>query len=113
MCRKPCGECPYTKNSAPGYFCGHKMKVYENYIIGDNIVACHTRSKFDDSLKLSIIPCYGHILAQIKSCKVPTNPDLVRLHSDIISLKKYGYLLANSLSKVDFAKHHEKNNGFN
>jgi len=24
----PCKECPYTKNSAPGYFGGHKMQDY-------------------------------------------------------------------------------------
>lgn len=109
-CSKPCRECPYRKNSAPGYFGGHSPSEYRGFISQDTIVACHLRSKFDDDgllIESSMKPCTGHILAQVKSCKLPSlNKDLIEFHRQMRERPDFEELKANSLSIFDFNKHH-------
>lgn len=108
MCNKPCNECPYRKQSIPGYFGGHDGNQYRSFISQDTTVACHTRTKFNDNgdpRKISY--CTGHIAAQIKSCKSPIPNTLPHaLHQAMRDRSDFDVILDNALSIFDFNAHH-------
>lgn len=109
MCKRPCKECPYTKKSIPGYFGGHDPAEYSDAISTDTIVACHTKSSFDDDgFVRDVVPCVGHVVSQIVSCKspLPTAVQLSKLHKDVRALEHFDELKSNSLSVFNFNQHH-------
>lgn len=108
MCQRPCNECPYTKDAIPGYFSGHDPIDYRAYISQDAVVACHTRSKFGNTGKAQkVVPCVGHIVAQMVSCKSPIRgTPLYDVHSKVRSHSDLEKWKVNALSIFTFDAHH-------
>lgn len=109
MCKRPCRECPYTKNAIPGYFGGHNPTEYRDAINMDTIVACHTKSQYDGlGLAIKVVPCVGHIVSQIASCKSPRpgSIELTELHQQIRESDNFEHLKQNALSIFTFDAHH-------
>ena len=110
QCLKPCGECPYRKNSAPGYFGGHDPSEYHEALKEEQIVACHKRTRFKEDGSIDkLTACTGHIVGQIKGCKSPngSNLALVDMHEKVRSCSELDSWKDNSLTYFDFKNHHD------
>lgn len=110
MCKKPCKECPYRTDSLPGYFGGQNPAEYAAAIHMEIVVACHTRSKYTDGLASTVVPCTGHVLSQIKSCKSPNrNSELIALHNQVRQMpdKDVEAMSSNILESFKFREHHD------
>ena len=107
-CAKPCPACPYTVDSAEGYFAGNDADEYLVALSRDTVIACHTRSHYDDTGMVNIaVVCTGHIVAQIKSCKRPNHhPEAEAAHTQIQGQANLEALKEKSLSIFNFSKHH-------
>ena len=104
-CKNPCPECAYRKDSMPGYFGGNDKAIYRNALFEETIVPCHTRSG-DDT-----IPCTGHILAQINSCKSPKiNQAAIEAHAFLRSQPDHDEQKGKVLSQFTFDAHHGEAN---
>lgn len=106
-CKTPCKECPYMKKSIPGYFGGHNPKAYAEALHIDTVVACHTKSKFDNDGDLTdMTMCIGHVLSQRKACKRSYHPDILEAWADpkvnALYEAKYDDILG-----LDFYEHHK------
>jgi hypothetical protein len=105
-CKKPCPECPYLNTSKPGYFGGHEATEYSKALHSDGLVACHTKSKFDESeLVTEVQPCAGHLMSQKLICKVNTDLDAIRFNEDIES-SNFKEEFKGKLLGFDFYKYH-------
>lgn len=101
--KKPCKECPFKKNSLPGWLGGETAQSTFDMVSHEVDFACHmTRDK--DVEKMS--RCRGFLLFTIKSCKTPKYN--VELKKIIDSMKKVTNDLTNILSIPEFFKHHNK-----
>lgn len=109
-CKNPCPSCPYTKDAVPGYFGGHDGNDYADAISQDTVIACHTRTKHDESTGLpkshdDIVICTGHIVSQIKSCKSTRHTDGAQAHEMVRELENFEDLKENALA-FDFKPFH-------
>lgn len=110
-CKNPCPECPYKKNSPKGYFGGQDPLEYANAIHQDTIIPCHSRTKYNENTEMptfnsDIVPCTGHLVAQIKVCKRQKNEDAANAQDYVRNLENIEELKQNILG-FDFKKHHE------
>lgn len=81
-----CSECPYRKNSQPGYFGGNDPAEYRDAIVNDVVVPCHTRNRYllNGTADLTDLqPCIGHLSAQLNSCKISRLPEVVTIQNAI------------------------------
>jgi hypothetical protein len=108
-CKKPCKTCPYKKDSIKGYFAGLDPQEYAEAIHQDTIIACHSRSTYNQSgIVTTAVVCTGHIVAQILSLKRPNALHIEQLqaHQQIRKQDNFVELKAQNLSLFDFYKHH-------
>ena len=109
-CKNPCPTCPYTKKALSGDFGGNDPEEYANAIHQDTVIACHSRTKHDQTTLLpkstsDVTICTGHIVAQIKVCKQSRHPDGLKAQETVRNNSNFEELKENALG-FDFKSHH-------
>lgn len=99
--KKPCVECPFRKNSLPGWLGGYTAdETYHSITSAEEDFACHlTRNK---RLK-DMSRCKGSMLFLKKSGKMPKYN--TQLAADLRAMGKPD--TSEILSNFEFFKHHE------
>jgi hypothetical protein len=97
----PCVECPFRKNSAPGWLGGETVEDTFRHIKGEADFACHlTRNK----KKSEMSRCRGSMMFMRKSGQLPKYN--VRLLKDLQEMGKPD--ASEILSVPEFFKHHKR-----
>ena len=104
-CKRPCKECPYMKDSMPGYFGGNDPAEYALAMHLDTVVPCHMKSTYFEDDVEEIVMCTGHLLSQRKVCKRSVHPEVVKAWKDG-SLELLYEELKDDLLGFDFYNHH-------
>ncbi len=83
-CRNPCPECPWKKDSAPGYFGGTDMYFYADALQTDARVICHTihgtmnqETVEQEEINESNM-CAGYVIARNNNMKMPRVDPILR-----------------------------------
>lgn len=99
--KSPCAECPFRKDSAPGWLGGETVQDTFAHIKGEGDFACHmTRHK----RKADMSRCRGSLLFMRKSGQMPKyNAKLAKALQEV-----RGYDVSEILSVPEFFKHHDK-----
>ncbi len=113
-CSRICKECPFSKNSAPGWLANYTVEDIADFVSNEALFPCHLTLSDDDldqdevetgikngDMKL----CRGYVECVIKSAKSPRYNKL--LIEEIDKVKKEG-LSENSMPIWEFKKHHSK-----
>lgn len=112
VCTKLCNECPFSKKSINGWLADYTVEDFQAFHRADAPFPCHMMTGDDmaidevehairvGNLKL----CRGYVESIIKSCKLPTNPLLVKA----VTLVKEQGLSEDSMPIWEFKRHHEK-----
>jgi len=69
----PCGDCPWRRAALPGWLGGMTAPEWVKTAHGDDGVACHTKSGAQ---------CAGIAIYRRNVCKVPRDPEALRLKED-------------------------------
>ena len=109
-CKNPCPSCPYTKKAAKGYFGGNNPEEYARAIHQDTVIACHTRTKYNEKTGYpdsedDVVICTGHIVSQIKACKSTIHSDGKKARDQIMTQDNFEELKEQSLA-FDFKQYH-------
>lgn len=110
-CEKICKECPFSKNSLPGYLADYSTQDILNVMQWEWAFICHLMIDEDmtwDVAKKKILDgekkmCRGFVESIIKSCQSPKHSDLLK--ACIAEVREKG-LSDESMAKWDFVKHH-------
>lgn len=96
----PCDECPFRKNSIPGWLGAETAESTFHHVTNEGDFACHkTRSK-----PLSLMSrCKGSLLFLKKACKSPKYNEELK-----VALKKEKGDTSNILLVNEFFNHHNK-----
>lgn len=70
---KPCGDCPWRRDSLPGWTGGLAPQTWVRAAHGDEGINCHTRIGAQ---------CAGSAIYRANVCKVPRDPEILRLPKD-------------------------------
>jgi len=113
MCKKPCKECPFRKESAPGYL-GTLSHQPEEFLkpMEYHIMPCHMAIDYDDDegktdlTKAAInSPCIGALQFMNNSCKFPRGarePGIYQTHLENAGTNPNVFKWSN-----DFIQHHK------
>jgi hypothetical protein len=81
--KKPCHDCPWRRESAPGWLGGYDADWFTDHIRSELPLVCHTAlgnghyDHLSDEEKREQVPlCAGSLIVQKNMCKIPRNPDL-------------------------------------
>ncbi len=98
--KKPCGECPFRKNSAKGYLGGFTIEETLSVAKSEHEFQCHKTRETDN-----VRECVGRLLFATKTCKSFKDSELeaLRLHA-----KEHNS--TENILGFDFKKHHESEN---
>jgi len=110
-CKKPCSECAFKKDSAKGYMGGNPIELYFSFFDADMPVPCHMKSEANDEGVLENkgnTPCIGHLMAQVKSCKLPHSQESQGLIAQLRAQPNFEALKSAALAKWEFIPHHQK-----
>lgn len=70
---QPCGDCPFRRNSVPGWLGGSSPRDFIGLALGDGIYPCHSK----------IGPqCAGLAIFRANICKAPRDPKALQLKPD-------------------------------
>jgi hypothetical protein len=98
---KPCRECPFRENSAPGYFGSYTAQDYLAIAHGDGIASCHMT--LDAGIpERSERHCTGIALYRAAVCKTPMSKAAHAHQRKVVA--KYG--LKGILGYAQFRLHH-------
>ena len=97
MITKPCGQCPFRKNSIKGYLGGFTIEETLKTAQSESSFVCH---KVRESNKEE--ECAGRLLFASKTCKKFKNKDLEDKRNYITSINSLDNILG-----FDFKNHHE------
>lgn len=67
--KTPCNQCPWRKNSAPGYLGGNAPEVYADAVQRNTVPACHQRDHGWDNPRSAM--CAGALAVMQNSCIEP------------------------------------------
>lgn len=113
VCKKLCNECPFSKNSAPGFLPGYNVTDFQNMMQRDIFFPCHmmmpdrdlTMEETSRLVKMGQMKmCRGYLESMIKSCVMPRDPLLARMRNEV----KTEGISENSMSTHEFFKHHNQ-----
>ncbi len=114
ICKQVCNDCPFGKKSTKGWLGPYSVKEIQDAIQFEYLFGCHKQLGDDPSENRKKIEsgeinmCRGFMLSAEKSCKLfgqnpNTGKELRELQDNLNPTKKE---LENTLSKWEFAKHH-------
>ena len=72
--KKPCHDCPWRRNSAEGWLGSLSAEEWMSIAIGEGSAECHT--------ELSDTSCAGLAIFRANICKIPRDPNALRLPAD-------------------------------
>ena len=105
-CEKMCDQCPWRKNSAPGWLGAANPEDFIQAIRQEGKLPCHAmvdyenedwKEHLDDD---EILHCAGAILATKKMCKMPHNLE----HAQLVSEAQPD---ENHMNHFEFIEHHD------
>lgn len=81
--KKPCNDCPWRRESAPGWLGGYEAEWFTDHIKAELPLVCHSVIDDDDGLsdeeRRETLPlCAGALITQKNMCKSPRDPDLAK-----------------------------------
>lgn len=71
--QKPCGDCPWRRDSLPGWTGGLDPNVWVRTAHGEERIECHT---------MTGVQCAGAAVYRANVCKLTRDPDNLRLPPD-------------------------------
>ncbi len=75
--RKPCSDCPFRRDSLPGWLGGNTAEEFVQFAQGDEPYSCHAK----------IGPqCVGLATFRANICKSPRNPQTLTCKADKVSV---------------------------
>lgn len=109
-CKKPCNECPFRKNSLPGWLSNYTVEELHSLVMEEVPFPCHITHEEDlqvnwleNKEERKPLLCSGALLYMKKSCKLPRRKDLAEL---VKSMNRKD--CENILSIPDFFSYHSK-----
>jgi hypothetical protein len=106
-CKKPCNDCPFRKDSLPGWLADYSIQELHSIVMNEMPFPCHMTHDenlgWDEAGSEEFPLCAGALGYMRKSGKLPRRNDLAVLVKQI-GIKD----LDNILSVPDFFKHHNK-----
>jgi hypothetical protein len=75
-CAKPCGECPWRRESIPGWLGPFTAAEWLALTGSDEPVACHTTIEVDDEWTPRTRQCAGAAVYRRNVAKLPRNPEV-------------------------------------
>lgn len=111
-CKVPCSECPFRKNSLPGYLGGFTAEETIRVAVSESNFDCHL-TRIDengngipeDSKKRKA--CAGRMLFATNTAKSFRRPELEQVRLQLKN-KTSQKVKDNILSYLEFIKHHDK-----
>lgn len=104
-CKVPCIECPFRKDSLPGWLGPHTAQELHSIVMAEFPFPCHMThngvSDWDSVIRDNIPICAGALIYMRKGAKLPINKDLNEAMKSF-STKDFD----NILSIREFFKHH-------
>jgi len=104
-CKKPCSECPFTKNSLPGWLSDYTAQELHLIAMNEMPFPCHMTHdedlEWDEAGTESAPLCAGALMYMKKGAKMPRMVELARILKQI-DIKD----CENILSTPEFFKHH-------
>jgi hypothetical protein len=70
---RPCGDCPWRRDALPGWLGSLSPEAWVAAARGEAIAECHTRTGAQ---------CAGFAIFRTNICKVPRDPEALRLPAD-------------------------------
>lgn len=111
-CAKVCKECPFSKNSIPGWLADYSIDDIQSYMNNEALFPCHlmlseeslSQEDVQDKIESGELKlCRGYVESVIKSAKSPRyNKHLIEA---IAKVKSEG-LSDETMAIWDFRKHH-------
>ncbi len=107
-CKTPCTDCPFRKNSLPGWLSDYTPRELHNIIMAEKPFPCHMTHPnnivtYEDAGSEEYPLCAGALQYMKKAAKLPLNPELRALVSGIDRTQ-----LDNILTVPEFFEHHSK-----
>ena len=106
--KKPCGECPFRKRSAPGWLGPWTLDNFTNslngFIHGEAVFACHETVKEDQPQELrdDNLVCTGWLICRNKSFKSSREREMAALEAGVREHKAVDDIM----DVWEFAEHH-------
>lgn len=101
MCKTPCNECPFRKNSIPGWLGPHKIEDFRTMASADVDFKCHMEL---DTLGDEANTCGGYIYWRLNSFMMAKDPYLKNLEW----IAKTNKEERDKCLGLDFVKYHKK-----
>lgn len=98
--KSPCDECPFRKDSLPGWLGGNTALQTFRHVTNEGDFACH-KTRHKKSILMS--RCFGSLLFLRKIGKLPKYDVKLSEAISVLNIKHIG----NILSLHEFFKHHE------
>ena len=95
--KRPCGQCPFRKDSAKGYLGGFSIEETLSVAKSEHPFVCHKTRETPNTKE-----CSGRLLFATKTCKSFKNPDLEQLRLEAKENNSTENILG-----FEFKKHHE------
>lgn len=94
--KRPCGQCPFRKDSAKGYLGGFTVEETLEVAKSEHQFDCHKTRETDNTKE-----CVGRLLFATKTCKSFKDPELeaLRLHAKETNSTE-------NILGFDFKQHH-------
>jgi len=111
--KDPCKQCPFKKNSAPGWLGAYSISDIKNAILNEEVFPCHPTVNYEDHdfIKNQIMNpdskvqfCAGFAILSKRLCKLPRDKDMSNYWRNVIN-KDSQYVFD---SFKDFEDYHTK-----
>ena len=79
---KPCVECPWRRDSTPGFIGPHTAEEWVRMAHSEIAIACHMTIQEESWDAPGIRQCAGAGIFRANICKSPRNPEVVVLEAD-------------------------------
>jgi hypothetical protein len=77
----PCDECPWLRDSLPGFLGPHDPATWRSLAHSDQPIACHKTIKQEGSMA-GTLQCAGAAIYRGNVCKSPRDPEVARAKPD-------------------------------
>lgn len=103
--KKPCNECPFRKDSIPGWLADYTPEQLHQVVMSENPFPCHRTHDhdlyFEETKDYPL--CAGALRYMKQGGKIPRDPDLAKEVAKITTDD-----CSNILTIAEFFKHHKK-----
>lgn len=96
---RPCNECPWRRNSAPGWLGPYDAQKWLDIAHGEAPIACHQTICEDESWEGGVLQCKGAAIFRHNLFKLPRNPEVAIGPSDVVTVFR---------TNQEFLAHHER-----